>query len=129
MAKRFGRFHDHIDPFVAALQAADLLDEFETLPDVTMFAPYGPLDVDTEEVLRFHIIPDAILTQNDFDMAANGTEYETLLGEKIVRSSRMSQSSDGYRFDRTTVNGVRIRNGRLEEDILIANGILQIVNG
>ncbi|KAH8886397.1 Fasciclin-domain-containing protein [Thozetella sp. PMI_491] len=113
--------------FLAALYATDLVDYFANTPNVTIFAPRnaafqlvsGALEALSKEdlaaVMRYHILPGVVIPSPKFQ---NGTNFTagTLASSKI----HITRSGNNMYVDRAQL---------LQPDILIANGVVHIIDG
>ena len=117
--------------FLAALYAADLIPSFADAANVTIFAPRnsafqllaGTLtNLSTEalaRVLRYHIVPNQVLLSPQL---ANGTNLTTACADAAgnpVPAHVLRAGNNAY-VDRSQI---------IQPDILIANGVVHMVDG
>ncbi|KAK4169742.1 FAS1 domain-containing protein [Cladorrhinum sp. PSN259] len=118
--------------FLGALYSTDLISEFSTTSGVTILAPrnsalqkiaspLGSLSKDQlRSVLKYHLIPNQVIPASSFFVPAknftNGTLDSALSGKK-VRTTRLGNT---LFFNRAQL---------LQADVLIANGVLHIIDG
>ncbi|KAB5528949.1 FAS1 domain-containing protein [Coniochaeta sp. 2T2.1] len=119
--------------FLAALYAADLIPLFADAADVTIFAPRdsafqllaGTLTGLPKEslarILRYHIVPGTVLLSPDLKNGTNLTTaaLDTSGGGSPVLSHVVRAGNNAY-VDRSQL---------VQPDILIANGVVHIVDG
>lgn len=109
--------------FLLALGRAGLLDEVESLDQVTIFAPrddafrqvekaiYGLSKDDLAAVLKYHIVPNQITYSGGFK---NGTTFETLEGQDIKINIQR----------RNFIQNARV----VQSDVLIKNGVVHVID-
>ncbi|KEF53450.1 uncharacterized protein A1O9_10425 [Exophiala aquamarina CBS 119918] len=109
--------------FIAALGRAGLLDEVESLGQVTIFAPndeafrqvekafYGLSKADQAAVLQYHIIPNQITYSSEFK---NGTTFKTL-GDQDIKINKQR---------RNFIQNARV----LGNDVPIKNGVVHVID-
>ena len=117
--------------FLAALYAADLIPLFADEPNVTIFAPRnsafqllaGTLTGLPKEslarILRYHIVPNRVLLSPDLK---NGTNLTTSAADPAgnpILSHVLRAGNNAY-IDRSQL---------IQPDILIANGVIHMVDG
>ncbi|KAH6676884.1 FAS1 domain-containing protein [Plectosphaerella plurivora] len=110
--------------FLGALYRADLVDEFAQTPNATIFAPHnsafqrlaGAFDsMDDEEfrrVLRYHIVPNAVLRSSDLQDSSN-----------LTTGAKTPLHVTRY------INDIYVNTARIiQTDLLVANGIVQMID-
>jgi len=117
--------------FLAALYAADLVPTFADAANVTVFAPRnsafqllaGTLtNLSTEalaRVLRYHIVPGQVLLSPQL---TNGTNLTTACADAAGKPvlARVLRAGNNAYVDRSQI---------IQPDILIANGVIHMVDG
>jgi transforming growth factor-beta-induced protein len=113
----------NLTSFEGALWSSNLMDKLSATPDVTMFAPaneafqaLGPAisDMTIEElatVLDYHLLPQEVFSTS----LVNGSVWMTQQGENIT----VRQSGNNL-----YINSAQL----LSADILVANGVLHIID-
>lgn len=117
-----------LQSFLGALYAADVVSEFADSTDVTIFAPRnsafqliaGTLeDLSKEElanILRYHLLPNQVLSSTGFE---NGTNLTTANDAIPGLTLHVTRAGNNMYFDRAQL---------LQPDILIANGVVHIID-
>ncbi|KAM7189950.1 FAS1 domain containing protein [Rhypophila sp. PSN 637] len=117
-----------LQSFLGALYAADLVSEFADATDVTIFAPRnsafqriaGTLeDLDKKalaDILRYHLIPNQVLSSTEFQ---NGTNLTTANDEIPDLTLHVTRAGNNVYFNSAQM---------LQPDILIANGVVHIID-
>ena len=122
--------YQDLTAFLAALYATDLVTFFAETPDVTIFAPRnaafqlvsGALSSLSKEdltaVLKYHIITGAVIPSADLK---NGTNYTTAAtGTSAPAPLYITRAGNNLYIDQVQV---------IQPDILIANGVVHMVDG
>lgn len=109
--------------FITALGRAGLLEEVESLDQVTIFAPndeafrqveksiYGLSKADMAAVLKYHIVPNQITYSSAFK---NGTTFKTL-GDQEIKINKQR---------RNFIQNARV----LGNDVLVKNGVVHVID-
>ncbi|KAK3988456.1 FAS1 domain-containing protein [Cladorrhinum sp. PSN332] len=118
--------------FLGALYSTDLVSEFSTTAGVTILAPRNsalqkiasPLSSLSKEqlksVLKYHLIPNQIISSSSFFVSSRNFTNGTLdsgLASKKVHTTRLGNN---LFFNRAQL---------LQADVLIANGVVHIIDG
>lgn len=136
---------DSFPTLVAALQAADLVDDLQAQGPFTVFAPteeafadlLAQLDMTAEElladtdllttVLLYHVVPGNVVAEEVAGLA-NGTLVETLQGESIritTRGDIMIEEADLIQTDIMASNGVI----HVIDEVLLPPSIIEALGG
>ncbi|KAM7197933.1 Fasciclin domain containing protein [Naviculisporaceae sp. PSN 640] len=117
-----------LQSFLGALYTADLVSEFADSTDVTIFAPRnsafqivaGTLeDLSKDEladILRYHLVPKQVMSSTEFQ---NGTNLTTASDAIPDLELHVIRSGNNMYFNRAQL---------LQPDILIANGVVHIID-
>jgi uncharacterized surface protein with fasciclin (FAS1) repeats len=117
--------------FLAALYAADLVPSFADATNVTIFAPRnsafqllaGTLTGLSKEalarILKYHIVPNQVLLSQQLTNGTNLTTASTDAAGRPVPARVVRAGNNAY-VDRSQI---------IQPDILIANGVIHMVDG
>lgn len=110
--------------FLGALYRAGLVDEFAQTPNATIFAPHNTAfqrlagafddmsDDDFRRILRYHLVPHAVLRSSD-----------------LVDSSNLDTAADTPLHVTRYINDIYVNTARIiQTDLLVANGIVQMID-